>query len=76
MPWTVAVVDLRTVFLPDPAGRPRLLLKPPSCQQADGARRSHFTRAPLERPVAAAYSRVRRAMCRVPEHADASVRAL
>ncbi|OTP65413.1 hypothetical protein PAMC26577_39950 [Caballeronia sordidicola] len=36
-PWTLAVIDLRSISLPDRQD-PRFYLEPPSCQQADGAR--------------------------------------
>jgi len=79
MPWTVAVVDLRAVLPPDPARRPRLFLQPPSCQQADGARRSVVTpRAPPERHVVAgcSYARIHRmAPIRALRARDAFLRA-
>jgi len=50
MPWTVAVVDLRRVSLPDWQDV-RPFFQPPFCQQAVGARRSNPLRAPLIRAI-------------------------
>ena len=47
MPWTVAVVDLRSVSPPEPQDARAVFFSRRLASQADGARRSQSLRAPL-----------------------------
>ena len=75
MPWTPAVVDLRIVSLPDRQDVRALFTQPPSCLQADGARRSYPLRAPLISAIWPQCLRVRVEPRRERQLAAASVRA-
>lgn len=75
MPWTPAVVDFRIVSLPDRQDVRALFIQPPSCLQADGARRSNPLRAPLLAAIWPQRLRVRVAPRRERQLAAAFVRA-
>lgn len=75
MPWTLAVVDLRIVSLPDRQDVRAPFPQPPSCLQADGARRSNPPPCTFISAIWPQRLRVRLASRRERQLAAASVRA-